>query len=74
MIKMVLTGHRSCEKLKLLTHKRVPETKLNFNFKQKKLGQSLRNLKEQNKDYLIFKIIANYHLLDQVLREVLSQT
>lgn len=73
MIKMDLIGLRSCERRKLLTLKRVQEIKLNFNFKLKKLGLSLQNLKGQNKDYLIFKIIANCHRLAQVLLEVLNQ-
>jgi len=73
-IKIVLIGPRSCEKLKLLTLKRVLETQPNFNFKPKNQGKNLQNHKGLNNDYLIFNNIANYHQWAQVLQEVLNQT
>lgn len=73
MIKIVLTGHRLCERLKLQTLRKVPETKLNFNFKLKNLGKNLQNLKGQNNDYLILTITANCHRLAQAQLETLSQ-
>lgn len=74
MIRMVRIGLKWCEKLKLPTPKRVQETKLKFNFKLKKLDQNFQNHKGQNKDYPIFKIIANYHQWPQVQLEVLNLT
>jgi len=73
MIKMVLTGLRLWERRKLLTLKRVLETKLNFNFKLRNQDRNLQNLKGQNKDYPIFKITVNCHQLVQVQLEELSQ-
>ena len=73
MIKIVLTGHRLCERLKLQTLRKVLETKLNFNFKLKNPGKNLQNLKGQNNDYLILTITTNCHRLAQAQLETLNQ-
>ena len=73
MIKIVLIGRRSCERLKLLTLKRVLETKLKFNFKLKNLDKNLQNHKGQNNDYLKLTITINCHRLAQVQLEMPSQ-